>query len=177
MKRTTIWMSFCAACFLISLVSCEPRKAMALKETIAQKERVAYKILLDKNGPESKKLDLLVKEDYPGALALLNEEEQAFNGLISSLDSLSVDDIKQGSELKKAAIDYYAALKELYTYDRVQIAHQDSLSGLKGEALYAGQNKILELNKQKQLLFDKVFEKESALHKEQESFNTANNIK
>lgn len=177
MKRTTIWMFFCAACLLISLVSCEPRKAITLKETIAQKERVAYKILLDKNGPESKKLDLLIKEDYPGALALLEQEEQAFNGLISSLDSLSVDDIKQGSELKKAAIDYYTALKELHTYDRVQIAHQDALSGLKGEALYAGQNKILELNKQKQLLFDKVFEKENAFHKEQESFNTANNIK
>lgn len=176
MKRTTIWMYFYVSCILISLVSCQSRKAATLNETIQQQERVAHKILLDKNGPESKKLNCLVNEDFQCALAQLDQEEQAFNGLIKSIDSLSVDGIKQGSELKKAAIDYYAALKELYTFDRTQIAHQDTLSGLKGEALQAGQHKILQLNQQKKQLFEKVYEKESIFHKEQERFNAANNM-
>ena len=176
MKRTTIWMCFYTSFLLISLVSCKPRKAITLNETIKQQERVAYKILLDKDGPESKKLNCLVKEDYKGALAQLDHEEQAFNGLIRDIETISVYNIKQGSELRKAAIDYYTALKELHTFDRIQIAHQDSLSGLQGEALDAGQHKILELNQQKQQLFESVYEKERVFQKEQQLFNMANDI-
>ncbi|MBC9930182.1 hypothetical protein [Chitinophaga qingshengii] len=56
---------------LIGLGACKPRKAIALKEAITQKERVAFNIIVGNDGAGEQKLHCLLKKDYPGALAAL----------------------------------------------------------------------------------------------------------
>jgi hypothetical protein len=165
-----------AVFLLVSFVSCKPRKAIELREAIVQKERTAYDILLAKNGPETQKLDCLVKDDYKGALAFVDKEEQAFNKLIKEIEALPADGIEHGNELKTAALSYYAALKELHVYDRREIEHQEITLRSTGEELRAAQHKILELSRQKQTMYKKVYEEERKFHEAMENFNSVNRI-
>lgn len=176
MRQSAKMIIFSVAIFLISLTSCKPRKAIEFKESIVQKERVAFNILLDKNGSESQKLNCLIKDDYKGALASVDKQEKEFNKLISDIDTLPADGIKQGPELKTAALNYYVALKELHVFDRAEIAQREITHNTKGEALQTAHNKIRELGIHKQDMFRKVYEKESALSQALEKFNTVNNI-
>lgn len=176
MRQNSKLLIFSAAFLLISLVSCKPRKAIEFKEAIVQKERTAFNILLDKNSTQEQKLVCLTKNDYKGALALVDQQEKEFNSLIKEIETLPADDIKQGNELKTAAVDYYVALKELHIYDRVEIAHLEASFSLKDEELRAAQNKILELSRQKQNMYKKVYEKERTFHQALEKFNSVNSI-
>lgn len=176
MKHHKISVIFSAAFLLITLVSCKPRKAIALKESIAKQERVAFNILLGKNGPESQKLSCLVKEDFKGALAAVDKQEKAFDQLIRELETLPAEGIKQGNELKTAAVNYYTAVREMQLFDRVVITQQEVSAGMKGEELYAAQDKILELSRRKQDMSQKVHEKENELHLAMEKFNSVNGL-
>lgn len=176
MRHSAKLIIFSTAILLISLTACKPRKAIEFKETIVQKERVAFNILVDKNGSESQKLNCLIKEDYKGALASVDKQEQEFNKLINDIETLPADGIKQGEELKAAAVSYYVALKDLHVFDRAEIAQREVSHNTKGEALQAALDKILELGIRKQDMYKKVYEKESALSQAMEKFNTANNI-
>jgi|GEM_PF-604039 len=167
---------FSAAFLVITLVSCKPRKAIELKEAIVQKERIAFNILLDKNGPGEQKLASLVKDDYKGALAFVDQEEKAFDKLIGEIAALPADGVKQGNELKTAAADYYTALKELQIFDRQEITQRELSSRVEGEALQAAQDSILELSRRKQEMFKKVYEKEGAFHQALEKFSSVNGI-
>lgn len=165
-----------AAFLLITLVSCKPRKAIELKAAIVQQERVAFNILLDKNGPGEQKLVSLTKNDYKGALAFVDQEEKEFDKLIGEITALPADGIKQGNELKAAAVDYYQALKELHIFDRQEIAQREVSSRTEGEALQAAQDSIIELSRRKQDMFKKVYEKEGVFHQALEKFSTVNGI-
>lgn len=167
---------FSAAFLLIILVSCKPQKAIELKAAIVQQDRIAFNILLDKNGPGERKLASLVKDDYKGALAAVDQEEKEFDKLIGEITALPADGIKQGNELKTAAVDYYGALKALHIFDRQEIAQREISSHTEGEALQAAQDSILELSRQKQGMFKKVYEKESAFHQALEKFSDVNGI-
>jgi hypothetical protein len=169
-------MTFSAALLLITLASCKPRKAIEFREAIVQKERVAFNILLDKNGSESRKLDCLVKEDYKGALTFVDQEEAAFDTLIQEIKTLPVDGIKEGNELKAAAVNYYVALKELHIFDRAEIVQREATQHSGGEELRAALDKIFTLNVQKQEMYKKVYEKERELHEALTKFNDVNSI-
>lgn len=176
MRRSTNLLIISATFLLVSLVSCKSRKAIELKESIVQKERVAFNILVDKKGLASQKLESLVKDDYKGALAFLDQEEQAFNELIKEIETLPAEGIKQGNELKTAAVNYYTALKELQIFDRQEIAQREASSQIKGEELWAAQHKILQLSVQKQGMYKKLYEKEQAFYKALEKFSAVNNL-
>lgn len=168
---------FLTACLLLSLASCKPRKAMEFKERIVQKERVAFNILVGKNGSEGKKLDLLIKGDYKGAQAAIDQQEKEFNELLKSIETLQADDIKLGTELKAAAVQYYTALKQLQLSDRESIIHEEALHHLKGDSLETSQNKLLELSRQKQDLYKIVYERETSLYETIRKFDSANGIR
>jgi hypothetical protein len=167
---------FSAALLLLTLVSCKPRKAIELKEAVVQKERIAFNILLDKNGPGEQKLVSLTKDDYKGALAFVDQEEKAFDQLIAEITALPADGIQQGNELKAAAADYYDALKDLHVFDRQEITQRETSAHAEGEALRAAQDSILALSRQKQDLFKKVYEKERDFHQALEKFSSVNGI-
>lgn len=167
---------FSTVFLLISFTSCKSREAIEFREAIVQKERVASNMLLGKNGLESRKLDHLIKNDYKGALALVDKQEEGFNKLIKEIETLPADGIKQGNELKTAAADYYIALKELHLFDRVEITHREASLHMEGETLQAAQNKSLQLTLQKLDMYKKVYEKDSVFYHSLEKFNSANGI-
>lgn len=176
MRRNMNPIIFSAAFLLITLVSCKPQKAIELKAAIDQQERTVFNILVGKNGSEEQKLESLVKDDYKGALSFVDQQEKEFDKVIGEIAALPADGVKQGDQLKTAAMDYYGALKELHIFDRQEIAQQEISSHTDGEALRAAQHKILELNRQKQEMYKKVYEKEKAFHEVTEQFNSANGI-
>lgn len=167
---------FSTVFLLIGLASCKPRKAIAFKDAIVQKEQVAFNIVAGENGAGDQKLQHLVKEDYKGALTWVDREEEEFNKLVKDIEALPAEGIKQGNELKAAAVDYYVALKELQIFDRVEITHREASLHMKGEALDTANHRTLQLSLQKQDLYKKVYEKESVLSQVMEKFNSANGI-
>lgn len=60
---------------LLGLSSCKPRKAIDLKEAIAQNERRLFGILLSKDSPKEKKLKCLINDDFNGALQAIDTIE------------------------------------------------------------------------------------------------------
>lgn len=176
MNRTAKLIVIPVAFLLLSLVSCESREAIEFKETIVQKERVATDILISKDGSEVKKLECLVKEDYKGALAAINQQEKEFDEIIKDIEALPADNIKHGNELKRASVNYYTALKELHMFDRMDVENRQDLYKLKGKALDSAQNKTLELSYKKQDMFDRVFKADSVFRQTLDKFISANNI-
>jgi hypothetical protein len=103
-------------------------------------------------------------------------QEKEFNKIISDIETLPADGIKQGNELKTAAVNYYVALKELHVFDRAEIVQREITHTTKGDALQTAHNKIRELGIHKQDMYRNVYEKERALSHALEKFNTVNNI-
>lgn len=169
-------MILAVSLLLITLASCKSKRAIEFREAIVQKERVAFNILVGKSGPDEQKLECLVKEDYKGALAFLNKEEKEFDKLINDIETLPADGIQQGKELKRAAVNYYVALKELQIFDRAEITHREAAQHSEGDELWAAQKKIIALNLQKQDMYKKVYEKEKALHEALIKFNEVNSL-
>lgn len=66
---------------LISFTSCKSWRTIEFKEAIIQKERVAFNIVLGKNGSEAHKLECLIKNDYKGALASVDKQVSLINSL------------------------------------------------------------------------------------------------
>lgn len=176
MRRNMNPVIFSAVLLLITLGSCKPQKAIELKAAIDQKERTVFNILAGKNGSEEKKLAFLIKDDYKSALAAVDQQEKEFDQLIKEIHALPTEGTKQGDELKAAAANYYNALKELHLFDRQEIVQREASLNSEGEALRAAQHKILELGRQKQVMFQKVYERESAFHQAMEKFNSVNGI-
>lgn len=164
------------AFLLISITSCQSRKASDFRETIDQQERVAFNIVVGKDGPEEKKLQYLIKDDYKGALAAVDQQAAAFDKLIEDIKALPADGIEQGGELKNAAINYYTALKALHFYDKKEIVQREAIVKLKGEALQPAQRELIELAVQKKALYQNVYKQERMLHEASKKFNTANRI-
>lgn len=176
MTRHTALHVFPFIVLLAGLTACQPRKAIALKDTIHRQERAIFNILVGKSGLESKKLELLIKHDYDAALAVVNDQAQAFDKAIDSIATLPTEGIKQGNELKNATVDYYEAVKELQLFDRQMIENRQISDTAKGDVLQAAQDKDLSLSRQKQELYKKVHEKEIVYSAALERFNTANGI-
>lgn len=176
MKRSTNWAIFSIIFLWTGLSSCKPRKAMAFKDTIVQQERVAFSLLTGKDSPRARMLDYLIKEDYTNALAMINQQDTAFSKIIRDIETLSSDGITGGDALKTAALQYYTALKELETFDRIEITHQEATRNAKRRKLRAAQDKTLELSLQKQGLYKKVYEKEKLLYDALQQFDAANGI-
>jgi hypothetical protein len=167
---------FSLAFLLISLTSCKSPKASDFREAIIQKERVAFVIVLGKHGSETQKLERLIKNDYKGALTLVDKQAREFDKLIKDIEALPAKDIKQGNALKNAAINYYTALKELHYFDRKEIAQSEAILQLKNEELRAAQHNLVELARQKKALYEKLYKQEGVFHDALQKFNSVNHM-
>ncbi len=78
----------------LSLISCQSPKADALNQALLDKERTALRILLDKNGSETKKQDCLVKNNYLYALKAIDTQKCCVQQIIADLGSLKDDGSK-----------------------------------------------------------------------------------
>jgi hypothetical protein len=161
---------------IAALASCKPRKAIEFRAAIQQKERAATAIIVGKGGPDDRKDSLLIIEDFKGALQATDEEEQALNNIIQEIKMLSTEGVKEGAQLKTAAINYYAALKALEAYDRKEIAQQEISIGDDKEKASAAQDSLMKLAVDKRKLYDEVYKKEAVLLKALQEFEKANGI-
>lgn len=167
---------FITAFLSILITSCKSSKAADFKESFHQFERRAFEITIGKEGPGEKKLNCLVKEDYEGALAAVDQQSKEFDMLIADIKKLAIQDIPKGESLKTASLEYYQALKELHVFDRKEIEQQALLKTLKNDKLKDGLNNIMTLARQKKLLYNKVYKEEALLHTATESFEAANGL-
>lgn len=173
MKRMNI---FLVVFLLISFTSCKSRRTIEFREAIVQKERVAFNIVLGKNGSEVQKLERLIKNDYKGALALVDKQAREFDQLIKDIESLPADGIRQGEALKRAAVDYYAALKELHFFDRREIAQSEAIHQLGDEELSVAQHELVALAHEKKIFYEKVYRQEEMFATVLKKFDAANDI-
>ncbi len=165
-----------AVALLLAMTACKPKKAIEFKQTIAQQERHALDILISKGGIDEQKMNCLIKHDFKGALLAVDKEEQAFNKIINDITSLSADGIRQGEALKKAAADYYTALKDLHIYDRQEIEQQAASQDPDEEKAKKALDKYIQLGMDKQNMYGAVYKKEASFQKALEEFERANGI-
>lgn len=165
---------FLTAFLFITMSSCQSPKVADFNESLDRSERKAFDIILGKEGSGEKKLSCLVKDDYKGAIAAVNQQSLEFDMLIADIKKLSTDGIPEGEPLKKASLEYYQALKNLHTFDRKEIEQQATLKTLKNDELKIAQNNFLTLARQKKMFYTAVYEKEAFLHSAVKKFDAAN---
>lgn len=156
--------------------SCTSPATVDFKEDIVQKEREAFQIILSKDGLESKKLNLLAKDDFKGALATIDQQAIEFDKIIKSIESLSTEGIKEGGALKSAAIHYYSSLKELHYFDRQEVEQQSLLSKISDRDQKNASGQLMELARQKKVLYKKVCENEQLMRTAIDRFDAANGL-
>lgn len=156
--------------------SCNSSKATDFKKALEQSEHRAFDIIVGKNGSEEKKLQYLEKEDYKNAIKTVNQQAIDFDILIADIRNLSTNDIPEGQSLKTASLEYYQSLKELHIFDKKEIEQQVLLKTLKKDELESAQNKLIELAKQKKMLYNTLYKKEALLYTATERFEKANSI-
>ena len=162
---------------MLSFASCQSKKALEFKNTILQQERIAFNILVGKGGPHEERLKFLIKRDFKNALISIDKEEQAFDSILNNLKALSAQEFKNGKELKASAISYYSTLKTLQiSREREQIEQEQITYGKDPDKIQAAQDSMLQLSRDKLKLHTELNEKEEALYKAIENFNTANGL-
>lgn len=162
--------------FALSIISCGKQKAEAFKKEILQKQDEVTHMFIGKDGPESRKLEYLINNDYHAALSLIDTQELAFNHIIKDIESLKTENIKQAPELQKATINYFTSLKNLHLSDRKYIEQQMLSTSLKGDAQSKAQDSLLTLSKNKQPLFESVYKMEEVFADKMNAFNKANGL-
>jgi len=160
------------------LHSCNNKKAEDLQSILTKKESQTSGMLIGEKGFESAKLDYLIAHDYTKALYIIDKEEAEFNRTIKDIEKVDTEGIKNGKEVKQAAVSYYVVLKELFMFSRKEIEQEKLMRYSKDEkVIRAAQDKMLELGREKQKLYQKVFQADEKLFTIKRQFESENQLK
>src|SRR5690606_12727738 len=118
MDRVKNWTIFVA--LLIGLVACSRGKPEVFRDALVRKVVGLSDIVLE-SGYSEAKLNYLTKDNYDGALAVVDKQAAAFDSLIREIEALPTAGVEYGDELKQAASEYVDAYKALQTFDRREI--------------------------------------------------------
>ncbi|MET3879575.1 hypothetical protein [Chitinophaga sp. OAE865] len=162
---------------LTGFTSCKPEKAIELRAVIVKQERAAFNILVGKSGAEEEKLNCLINKDFKGAQAAVDKIEKGLNNIVKTIEALPAEGVKEGDELKKAAVDYYTALRDLKTMERKEIVQREAAYDKDKEKASIALNRLLELNKEQLTMSGMVSEKGAVLHNTLQQFNEINNLR
>lgn len=154
----------------IFLLSCENRTAKQFLDTIDQQERIATDILTGEKGSESQKLEHMINNNFDSALLVNGKQQIEFDSIISRVQSLPAEDLKRGPALQKASIQYYRALKDLYGYAKEEIEQQKILLASRGEEQVKAQDRLMDLTRNKQALFQSVYQADSVFAEAKNQF-------
>ena len=88
---------------ILSLISCQSKKAAHLNTVLGSAERAVFNIMVGKNGLNEKKLKCVIDGDFKCALQMVDEEEQAFNKIINNINAAEkeLDTLKAAYEKLK----------------------------------------------------------------------------
>ncbi|PQA93188.1 hypothetical protein B0A69_13660 [Chryseobacterium shigense] len=160
------------------LYSCTNKKAEDLQSLLDKKEARTSAMLIGETGFESVKLDDLIAHDYTKALSVIEKEEAEFNTIIEDIQKANTDGIPKGKEVQQAAISYYIALKDLFMFSRKEIEQEKIMRNSKTEKeIRAAQDQMLELGREKQKLYQKVFKADEKLFTVKRQFESENQLK
>lgn len=163
---------------IFGLSSCQSKKAAQLNTVLVHAERNIFNIMVGKNGPNEKKLKCLIDGNFKCALQAVDDKKKAFNQVINEINAVETKDIEYGNELKKAAISYYDAVKQVEISDRQEIVLQQ----LSQDKKHTVQVRDSAMAKQWQLLNKKmemrklITKKETKLAEIQKQFNLVNHL-
>jgi hypothetical protein len=160
----------------VLLISCSNKKAMEFRNAILQKQESASKILIGKEGLESRKLDYLIQQDFNRALSVIDTQEIAFNTLIREITDLDPAQLPTGPQLKQASIAYLEALKNLQLSDRLEIEQQMISRNATGDKQDAALDSLLDLSRKQQSLYQYLYKAEEQLVEATGKFNKANDL-
>ncbi|GGG58988.1 hypothetical protein [Epilithonimonas arachidiradicis] len=161
---------------LFFLVSCQQRDAVDFKTKVLAQEKSAFNIVLAKDGSGSRKLEYLIKDNYEAALKMVAAQEKEFDQMINDIKVIPENDIREASVLKRSAVAYYSALKNLHLYERKEIEQRAIIQKLKNKNSEAEQKKLLDLAIQKKGLYAKVYQQEAILSAALKKFDNANGL-
>lgn len=160
----------------ILLVACTSKKAKDFEKALDVQERKVTHMLIGKNASESLKLDYLIADNFDQALAVVEKQEQEFNEIIKAIKDLDGRNLNKAAELKKAKIDYYESLKVLHTYAKKEIEQQKLIHNTKGKERSHAQDRLIELMKAKQALYEQVYQADERLYNVLVEFEQANGL-
>ncbi len=174
MVQRNIFFTLLVCC----LISCQSKKAVQLNTVLANSERAVFNIMVGKNGPNERKLKCIIAGDFKCALQAVNDKEHAFNQIINEINVVETSGIEHGNDLKKAAVNYYNALKQLEISDRREIALQQlsqdkNTTAQVRDQVLAGQRQLLNKKLEMRKLINK---KENKLAEIQRQFNLVNHL-
>lgn len=158
------------------LFSCNKNGAITFRDSITQKEHDISDMLISKNGLESRKLEYLIAEDFDQALAITDSQQVVFDKIIQELKRVNSNQFSGGDHLKKAAVEYHMALKELYLYPKKEITWQKKLSTATKQDKDSLQHDLLEIYKDKQEYFQNVYKANEAYVLAVQRFNKENRL-
>lgn len=135
-------------------------------------------MLIGEKGFESVKLDDLIAHDYTKALYIIDKEEAEFNTIIKDIEKANTEGIQKGKEVQQAAVNYYSVMKDLFMFSRQEIEQEKLMRYSKSEKeIRSAQEKMLELGREKQKLYQKVFKADEKLFTIRRQFESENQLK
>ncbi|PIF45906.1 hypothetical protein CLU96_2921 [Chryseobacterium sp. 52] len=163
---------------IVFLQSCSNKKAEDIQTILDKKESRTSAMLIGEKGFESKKLEYLIAHDYTKALYIIDKEEIEFNTIIKDIEKMDTEGIEKGKEVQQAAAGYYMALKDLFMFSRKEIEQEKLMRyGKEEKEIRAAQDKMLELGREKQHLYQKVFKADEKLFTARRYFESENKLK
>ncbi len=162
---------------VLFLSSCMNKKAMEFKHILDVQERKVTQMLIGKKGSESLKLNYLIADNFDEALAAVNKQELEFDTVLHTIKAMGTADLKMAPSLQAAAINYYGSLKALHMYAKKEITQQKIISTAKGAEKDKAQDELIKLAKDKQVLYDNVYETEEPFHNVLLAFEDANGLR
>ncbi|KXH84329.1 hypothetical protein [Chryseobacterium kwangjuense] len=174
-----IFKPFASAILILAVFySCTNKKATDLKELLEKKESQVTAMVIGEKGLESIKLNHLIAHDYSKALDIVSKEETEFNRVIQDIKNADTEGVNKGKEVQQATVDYYTLLKELFVLSREEIEQEKIMRyGKEDKQIRAAQDRRLELYREKQQLYQKVFKADEKLFNTRIEFEAGNNIK
>lgn len=159
------------------LYSCSDKKAEGFKELLDKKESQTSAMLIGEKGFESVKLKHLIARDYAKALDIIEKEEAEFNMIIKEIKNVNTEGMAMGKEVQQTSIDYYQSLKDLFLFSRKEIEQEKLMrSGKADKEIHTAQDQMIELGRQKQQLYQKVFKADEKRFAAQKQFEAENNL-
>jgi dTDP-4-dehydrorhamnose 3,5-epimerase-like enzyme len=93
------------------------------------------------------------------------------------LEHLKTADLEKATDLQNAAINYYGSLKALHMYAKKEIAQQKLIANVSGVEKEKAQDQLIKLAKDKQVLYDNVYQTEEPFHNVLLAFEDSNGLR
>lgn len=165
-----------AAAFLI-FSACSNKKAAELSRIVDRQEKQSFNMLLGEKGLESQKLNHLIARHYDRALAVIDQQETEFNRIIRTIENVNTKGISNGKEVQQTSVNYYTALKNLYLFSRQEIQQEKLSRSMNNAEADAAQRKLADLYREKQQLYQKVYQSEDEFYRTLKIFQEENRLK